>query len=34
VREVDRKDNALYQTAVLAPAVDFNGLLHVLVLKQ
>ncbi len=34
VREVDRKDNALYQTAVVAPAVDFNGLLHVLVLKQ
>lgn len=34
VREVDRKDNALYQTAVLAPAVDFNGLVHVLVLKQ
>lgn len=34
VREVDRKDNALYQTAVITPAVDFNGLTHVLVLKK
>ncbi len=32
VREVDRKDNALYQSAVIDPAVDFNGLTHVLVL--
>ena len=31
VREVDRKDNALYQTAVLVPAVDFHSLMHVLV---
>jgi len=31
VREVDRKDNALYQTAVLEPAVDFHSLQHVLV---
>ncbi|MDQ6768014.1 MAG: rod shape-determining protein MreC [Candidatus Eremiobacteraeota bacterium] len=34
VREVDRRENALYQSAVIAPAVDFNGLIHVLVLKQ
>lgn len=34
VIEIDRKDNALYQTAVIAPAVDFNGLTHVLVLKR
>lgn len=34
VREIDRKDNALYQIAVLAPAVDFSGLTHVLVLKK
>jgi rod shape-determining protein MreC len=34
VREVDRKDNALYQSAVIAPAVDFDGLTHVLVLKR
>jgi rod shape-determining protein MreC len=34
VREVDRKDNALYQSAVVAPAVDFNGLTHVLVLAK
>ncbi len=32
VREVDRKDNALYQVAVLAPAVDFESLDRVLVL--
>jgi rod shape-determining protein MreC len=32
VREVDRKDNALYQSAVVSPAVDFGGLTHVLVL--
>ena len=31
VREIDRKDNALYQTAVLDPVVDFNSLAHVLV---
>jgi rod shape-determining protein MreC len=31
VREIDRKDNALYQTAVLEPAVDFRSLVHVLV---
>ena len=31
VREVDRKDNALYQTAVLEPVVDFPTLAHVLV---
>lgn len=31
VREVDRKDNALYQTAVLDPVVDFPTLAHVLV---
>jgi len=31
VREIDRKDNALYQTAVLDPAVDFSNLTHVLV---
>jgi rod shape-determining protein MreC len=34
VREIDRKDNALYQTAVLEPAVDFSSLVHVLVLKS
>jgi len=33
VREVDRRDNALYQSAVIVPAVDFDGLTHVLVLK-
>lgn len=31
VREIDRKDNALYQTAVLEPAVDFHSLVRVLV---
>jgi rod shape-determining protein MreC len=31
VHEVDRKDNALYQTAVLDPVVDFPTLAHVLV---
>jgi len=31
VREIDRKDNALYQVAVLDPAVDFHSLVHVLV---
>ena len=31
VREVDRRDNALYQIAVLEPAVDFPTLTHVLV---
>jgi rod shape-determining protein MreC len=34
VREVDRKDNALYQTAVLEPVVDFSSLVHVLVLRS
>ena len=34
VREVDRKDNALYQSAVLEPAVDFASLTHVLVLDS
>jgi rod shape-determining protein MreC len=34
VREVDRKDNALYQSAVVSPTVDFNGLLHVLVVRR
>jgi len=34
VLEVDRKDNALYQSAVVAPAVDFFSLAHVLVLKK
>ena len=34
VREVDRRDNALYQSAVNVPAVDFDGLTHVLVLKK
>lgn len=34
VREVDRKDNALYQSAVVSPVVDFNGLLHVLVVHR
>lgn len=33
VREVDKKDNALYQTAVLNPATDFSSLTHVLVLR-
>ena len=32
VREVDRKDNALYQVAVLDPAVDVSSLMRVLVL--
>ncbi|MBV8170679.1 MAG: rod shape-determining protein MreC [Candidatus Eremiobacteraeota bacterium] len=31
VREIDRKDNGLYQVAVLDPAVDFHYLTHVLV---
>ena len=34
VLEVDRKDNALYQSAVVKPAVDFFGLTHVLVLRR
>ncbi len=34
VREVDRKDNALYQSAVVAPAVDFGGLTQVLVVTK
>ena len=34
VREVDRKDNALYQVAVLTPAVDFESLDRVLVLES
>ena len=34
VMEVDRKDNALYQTAVLQPAVDFSTLTHVIVLRK
>ena len=34
VREIDRKDNALYQTAVLEPAVDFASLTHVLVYQS
>ena len=34
VIEVDRKDNALYQTAVLQPAVDFSALTHVIVLRS
>jgi rod shape-determining protein MreC len=34
VREVDRRDNALYQSAVIVPAVDFFGLTQVLVLKK
>lgn len=34
VREVDRKDNALYQSAVVLPAVDFNALAHVEVLRK
>lgn len=32
VREVDRKDSALYQSAVLDSAIDFDSLTHVLVL--
>ena len=32
VLEVDRKDNALYQSAVLRPNVDFSSLAHVIVL--
>lgn len=32
VREVDRKDSALYQSAVLDTEVDFDSLTHVLVL--
>ena len=32
VREIDRKDSALYQTAVLDTEVDFPSLTHVLVL--
>ena len=32
VREVDRKDSALYQTAILDTEVDFGSLMHVLVL--
>ena len=34
VQEVDRKDNALYQVAVLQPAVDIASLTHVLVLTS
>ena len=34
VREIDRKDNALYQTAVLDPVVDFRSLTHVLVYQM
>ena len=34
VLEVDRKDNALYQVAVLQPAVDVTSLTHVLVLTS
>jgi rod shape-determining protein MreC len=34
VLEVDRKDNALYQSAVVRPATDFNNLTHVLVLQK
>lgn len=34
VHEIDRKDNALYQTAVLNPVVDFGSLSHVLVLRS
>ena len=34
VAEVDRKDNALYQSAVVTPAVDFSGLDRVLVLRK
>jgi rod shape-determining protein MreC len=34
VREIDKKDNALYQTAVLDTAVDFESLTDVLVLKS
>lgn len=33
VSEVDRRDNALYQSAVLTPDVDFDSLTHVLVVK-
>ena len=32
VREIDKKDSALYQSAVLDTAVDFASLTHVLVL--
>jgi rod shape-determining protein MreC len=34
VLEVDRKDNALYQSAVVQPAVNFDALTHVLVLRK
>lgn len=34
VQEIDRKDNALYQSAVVSPAADFDALTHVLVLKK
>jgi len=34
VLEVDRKDNALYQVAVLQPAIDVASLAHVLVLTS
>jgi rod shape-determining protein MreC len=34
VLEVDRKDNALYQVAVLQPAIDIASLAHVLVLTS
>lgn len=34
VSVVERKDNALYQIAVLDPAIDFSSLRHVLVLKS
>jgi rod shape-determining protein MreC len=34
VLEVDRKDSALYQSAIVQPAVDFDGLTHVLVLRK
>jgi rod shape-determining protein MreC len=34
VLEVDRKDNALYQSAVVQPAVNFGAVTHVLVLPK
>jgi cell shape-determining protein MreC len=34
VSEVDRRDNALYQSAVVQPAVQVSGLTHVLVLLR
>ena len=34
VLEVDRRDNALYQSAVVRPAVDFSSLTHVLVVLK